>query len=150
VPALFVAIGLDNVGSGFAGTALIAYMSSLTAEGFTATQYALFSSLYALPGRLVASQSGALVEGAAQTAESGGAFSVFNAWFSGLPPESFAQSVERSGVGAAALGSGYVAFFIYSALVGVFAVVLTFIVASRRARAASETLSAKTAMQAPS
>ena len=138
VPALFVAIGLDNVGSGFAGTALIAYMSSLTAEGFTATQYALFSSLYALPGRLVASQSGTLVEGAAQSAESGGAFSLFNAWFSGLPPESFAQSVERSGVSAAALGSGYVAFFIYSALVGVFAVVLAFIVASRRAKAASD------------
>ncbi len=87
VPALFVAIGLDNVGSGFAGTALIAYMSSLTAEGFTATQYALFSSLYALPGRLVASQSGTLVEGAAKSAESGGAFSFFNAWFSALPPK---------------------------------------------------------------
>jgi PAT family beta-lactamase induction signal transducer AmpG len=150
VPALFVAIGLDNVGSGFAGTALIAYMSSLTTEGFTATQYALFSSLYALPGRLVASQSGALVEGAAQAADSGGAFSVFNAWFLGLPPESFAQSVERSGVSAAALGSGYVAFFIYSALVGVFAVVLAFVVASRRARAAGNAPPAKTAVEAPS
>jgi PAT family beta-lactamase induction signal transducer AmpG len=135
VPALFVAIGLDNIGSGFAGTALIAYMSSLTAEGFTATQYALFSSLYALPGRLVASQSGALVEGAAQAADQGGAFSMFNAWFAGLPPESFVQSVERSGVSAAALGSGYTVFFIYSALVGVFAVILAFVVASRRARA---------------
>jgi PAT family beta-lactamase induction signal transducer AmpG len=150
VPALFVAIGLDNVGSGFAGTALIAYMSSLTTEGFTATQYALFSSLYALPGRLVASQSGALVEGAAQAADSGGAFAVFNAWFLGLPPESFAQSVERSGVSAAALGSGYVAFFIYSALVGVFAVVLAFVVASRRARAAGNAPPAKTAVEAPS
>jgi PAT family beta-lactamase induction signal transducer AmpG len=149
VPALFVAIGLDNVGSGFAGTALIAYMSSLTAEGFTATQYALFSSLYALPGRLVASQSGALVEGAAQAADSGGAFSVFNAWFSGLPPESFAQSVERSGVSAAALGSGYTVFFIYSALVGVFAVILAFVVASRRARATAAP-SVKTAVEVSS
>ena len=50
--ALFVAIGVENVLSGFAGTCLIAYMSSLTAVGFTATQYALFSSLYALPGKI--------------------------------------------------------------------------------------------------
>ncbi len=149
VPALFVAIGLDNVGSGFAGTALIAYMSSLTAEGFTATQYALFSSLYALPGRLVASQSGTLVEGAAKSADSGGAFSVFNGWFAALPPETFAQSVERSGVSAAALGSGYSVFFIYSALVGVFAVVLAFIVATRRA-GASDGVAAKAAVEAPS
>jgi PAT family beta-lactamase induction signal transducer AmpG len=33
-------------------------MSSLTAPGFAATQYALFSSLYALPGKLVAGTSG--------------------------------------------------------------------------------------------
>jgi PAT family beta-lactamase induction signal transducer AmpG len=144
LPALFIAIGLDNVLAGFSGTALIAYMSSLTAEGFTATQYALFSSLYALPGRLVASQSGTIVEGAAQSADAGGPLSLFNAWFAGLPPESFAQSVERSGVSAAALGSGYTVFFVYSALVGVFAVVLTFIVAARRAKA-SPTPAAQTA-----
>jgi MFS transporter, PAT family, beta-lactamase induction signal transducer AmpG len=149
VPALFVAIGLDNVGSGFAGTALIAYMSSLTAEGFTATQYALFSSLYALPGRLVASQSGSLVEGAAQAADSGGYLSLFNGWFAGLPPESFAKSIERSGVSAAALGSGYTVFFIYSALVGVFAVVLAFVVASRRAET-SPGLATKTPVEARS
>jgi PAT family beta-lactamase induction signal transducer AmpG len=134
VPALFVAIGVDNVLGGFSGTALIAYMSSLTAEGFTATQYALFSSLYALPGRIIASQSGALVEGAAQSAESGGLFSLFNSWFVGLTPESFAQSIERSGVSAPALGSGYTVFFIYSALVGAFAVVLAFVVAARSAK----------------
>jgi MFS transporter, PAT family, beta-lactamase induction signal transducer AmpG len=138
VPALFVAIGIDNVGSGFAGTALIAYMSSLTAAGFTATQYALFSSLYALPGRLVASQSGVLVEGAAKNADAGGPLSLFNAWFAALPPESFARSFERSGVSAAALGSGYTAFFIYSALVGVFAVVLAFLVAAREQKTSSE------------
>ncbi len=49
MPALYVAISLDNIASGFAGTCLIAYMSSLTSSGYTATQYALFSSLYALP-----------------------------------------------------------------------------------------------------
>jgi hypothetical protein len=71
VPALFVAIGVDNVAGGYAGTALIAYMSSLTSLGFTATQYALFSSLYALPGKLVASQSGRIVEASARSADAG-------------------------------------------------------------------------------
>src|SRR5690606_20304276 len=34
VPALYIAIGVDNFFTGFAGTALIVYMSSLTAQGF--------------------------------------------------------------------------------------------------------------------
>jgi PAT family beta-lactamase induction signal transducer AmpG len=148
VPALFVAIGVDNVLSGFSGTALIAYMSSLTAAGFTATQYALFTSLYALPGKIIASQSGVLVEGAAKAADVGGPLSLLNGLFSALPPESFAQSIQRSGVSAAALGSGYTVFFIYSALVGVLAVVLTFVVA-RRAKA-SEEPAAKAAIEAHS
>jgi PAT family beta-lactamase induction signal transducer AmpG len=125
LPALFVAIAVDNVAIGFAGTCLIAYMSTLTAQGFTATQYALLSSLYALPGKLIASQSGRLVEGAARSAEAGGVFSGLNGLFTGLPPESFAHALERSGVGPAALGSGYTAFFIYSALIGAVGVVLT-------------------------
>ena len=79
--ALFAAIGLDNVAGGFAGTCLIAYMSSLTGVGFTATQYALFSSLYAIPGRLIASQSGRIVECAARAADSGGVLSYLNGLF---------------------------------------------------------------------
>jgi PAT family beta-lactamase induction signal transducer AmpG len=126
--ALFVSIGLENVFSGFAGTCLIAYMSSLTATGFTATQYALFSSLYALPGRLLASQSGRIVESAARAAESGGTFSLLNPLFAGLPPETFADAFEKSGVSPAALGSGYAVFFIYSCLVGVAAMILAFLV----------------------
>ena len=139
VPALFVAIGVDNVVSGFAGTCLIAYMSSLTAAGFTATQYALFSSLYALPGKLIASQSGRIVEGAAQSAAAGGPFSVLTGMFAGLPPESFAQAVERSGVSPAALGAGYTVFFIYSTVIGVFAVALAFVVAHREVKPSRET-----------
>ena len=49
--ALFVAIGVDNVATGFAGTVFIVYLSSLTSAGFTATQYAFFTSIYAIPGR---------------------------------------------------------------------------------------------------
>jgi len=57
-----VAIGVENIASGFAGTALLAYMSSLTNKAFTATQYALFSSFYALPGKLLGGLSGILVD----------------------------------------------------------------------------------------
>jgi MFS transporter, PAT family, beta-lactamase induction signal transducer AmpG len=59
---LTLAISVENFASGFAGTALIAYMSSLTSPAFAATQYALLSSLYALPGKLIGGLSGWLVE----------------------------------------------------------------------------------------
>lgn len=129
--ALFAAIGLDNVAGGIAGTCLIAYMSSLTSAGFTATQYALFSSLYAIPGRLIASQSGRIVESAARFADAGGVLGALKAMFIARVPENFATAVERSGVTPAALGTGYVMFFAYSALIGVFAVILSVAVLRR-------------------
>jgi PAT family beta-lactamase induction signal transducer AmpG len=132
--ALFVSIGIENVTSGFAGTCLIAYMSSLTSAAFTATQYALFSSLYALPGKIIASQSGRIVESAASAADSGGSLSGLSGWFASLPPESFAAALERSGVSPAALGTGYTVFFAYSALTGVFAIGLAFAVQRRMRR----------------
>lgn len=58
---LVAAISIDNFAGSFAGTALIAYMSGLTGAGFAATQYALLSSLYALPGKLVGGVSGFIV-----------------------------------------------------------------------------------------
>jgi MFS transporter, PAT family, beta-lactamase induction signal transducer AmpG len=58
---LTIAISIDNFGGGFAGTALIAYMSGLTGAGFAASQYALLSSLYALPGKLAAGSAGFVV-----------------------------------------------------------------------------------------
>jgi MFS transporter, PAT family, beta-lactamase induction signal transducer AmpG len=61
VEALVFAISADNFAQSFSGTALIAYMSSLTGAGFAATQYALLSSLYAMPGKLVAGLSGFMV-----------------------------------------------------------------------------------------
>jgi PAT family beta-lactamase induction signal transducer AmpG len=134
--ALAVAIGVDNIAGGFSGTCLIAYMSSLTAEGFTATQYALFSSLYSLLGKLLASQSGRIVEGAAISANAGGVFAPLNGVFTGLPPETFATAMEKSHVSAAALGSGYLVFFLYSTVIGIVGVVLAFMVASGHAKAA--------------
>lgn len=138
LPALFIAIGIDNLASGLSGTCLIAYMSSLTSAGFTATQYALFSSLYALPGKLVASQSGRIVEGAAASADAGGLFAGLAALFARTPPDAYAQAMEKSGVTPQALGAGYLVFFGYSTLIGVVGVVLAFIVAARQGRAGQE------------
>ncbi len=129
--ALFVAIGIDNVAGGIAGTCLIAYMSSLTSAGFTATQYALFSSLYALPGKLIASQSGRIVEGSAAAADTGGPMAALKTLFSSLPPEAYAGAMEKSQVTPAALGAGYLVFFLYSAALGVAGVILAFMVAGR-------------------
>ena len=53
---------IDNFCSGFAGVALIGYMSSLTSAGYTATQYALLSSFYALPGKVLKGMSGWTIE----------------------------------------------------------------------------------------
>ena len=130
--ALFVAIGVDNFASGYAGTALIAYMSGLTSAGFTATQYALFSSLYALPGKLIASQSGRLIEAGARAAENGGLMGSLTGLFAHLPEGSLAEGAATSGVSPAALGAGYFAFFIYSSIIGVFAILLAFYVAKRQ------------------
>jgi hypothetical protein len=52
----------DNVGIGFAGVALVTYMSSLTSLGYTATQYALLSSAYTYVGKFAKGFSGVMVE----------------------------------------------------------------------------------------
>ena len=57
---------VENFSEGFAGAALVAYMSSLTGIGYTATQYALLSSFYALLGKFLKGFSGVVVEGLQQ------------------------------------------------------------------------------------
>ncbi|WP_238601210.1 hypothetical protein [Xanthomonas arboricola] len=59
-------MAIDNFANGFAGTALIAYMSSLTSFGYTATQYALLSSFYAMPGKALKGFSGWSVQALSQ------------------------------------------------------------------------------------
>ena len=59
---LGIANGIDNLALSLEGVALIAFMSSLTSPKYTATQYALFASLYALPGKLLEGTSGFVVE----------------------------------------------------------------------------------------
>ena len=65
--ALFTALMcFDDFALGMAGVTLVAYMSSLTSLGYTATQYALLSSTYAWAGKLLKGFSGLAVEGMAQ------------------------------------------------------------------------------------
>lgn len=61
---LTLVISADNLASGLAGSAFIAYLSGLTNTAYTATQYALFSSLFTLPGKLLGGLSGYVVEAA--------------------------------------------------------------------------------------
>ncbi|MCF8828140.1 AmpG family muropeptide MFS transporter [Xanthomonas campestris] len=60
--AFYAALSADNLFQGFAGTVLVAFMSSLTNRNFTATQYALLVSLANLPGKFAGGVSGFLVE----------------------------------------------------------------------------------------
>ncbi|MGB0954855.1 MAG: AmpG family muropeptide MFS transporter [Panacagrimonas sp.] len=59
---LALVISGDNLAAGFAGSAFIAFLSSLTNTAYTATQYALFSSLFTLPGKLLGGASGYVSE----------------------------------------------------------------------------------------
>ena len=62
--SLAVVISMDNLSGGFATSAFIAYLSSLTNTTYTATQYALFSSLMTLPAKIIGGFSGIVVEAA--------------------------------------------------------------------------------------
>jgi len=55
----------DNFGIALAGVTLVTYMSSLTTLGYTATQYALLSSVYTVFGKLLKGFSGTAVDGLA-------------------------------------------------------------------------------------
>jgi len=111
--AVFAAsIGVENIASGFAGTALLAYMSGLTNKAFTATQYALFSSFYALPGKLLGGLSGFLVD-----------------WFAANR-----GTLERAVPALSALPDkvvGFVPFFVTTALTGLPALLLLILVTRR-------------------
>jgi len=61
---LALVISADNLSGGIASTAFVAYLSSLTNRSYTATQYALFSSLMTLPGKFISGFSGWVVDSA--------------------------------------------------------------------------------------
>lgn len=112
VAALTIAIGSENFSGGFAGTCLIAYMSSLTNHEFTATQYALFSSFYALPGKLLGGLSGYMVDW----------------WSAQAPVRDFL--IARAPL-LTAETAGYVPFFITTGLMALPAILILFFLQRR-------------------
>ena len=62
VTALIAVVSADNLSSGIASAAFIAYLSSLTNVSYSATQYALFSSMMLLLPKFVAGFSGDYVD----------------------------------------------------------------------------------------
>ncbi len=59
---LFAQVGVENFTDGLADAAFVTYLSALTSRSFTATQYALLSSLAAVPLRTLGASSGWLAE----------------------------------------------------------------------------------------
>ena len=59
---LSIVVGADNLAGGLAGSVFIAYLSGLTNRAYTATQYALFSSLMLLPAKFIGGFSGVVVD----------------------------------------------------------------------------------------
>ena len=62
IEMLSIVIAMDNLSAGIAAAAFVAYLSSLTNKAFTASQYAIFSSLMLLFPKLLAGYSGVFVE----------------------------------------------------------------------------------------
>ncbi|WP_159995367.1 AmpG family muropeptide MFS transporter [Roseomonas sp. 18066] len=62
MPMLWAQVGIENFTDGLADAAFVTYLSSLTSRAFTATQYALLSSLAAVPLRTIGGSSGWLAE----------------------------------------------------------------------------------------
>jgi len=62
VTALIAVVSADNLSSGIASAAFIAYLSSLTNVQYSATQYALFSSMMLLAPKWLAGYSGVAVD----------------------------------------------------------------------------------------
>jgi PAT family beta-lactamase induction signal transducer AmpG len=62
VVALIAVVAADNLSGGIASAAFVAYLSSLTNVTYSATQYALFSSMMLLAPKWLAGFSGAFVD----------------------------------------------------------------------------------------
>ena len=88
---LALVVGADNLSGGMAGSAFIAFLSGLTNKAYTATQYALFSSLMLLPAKFIGGFSGDVVD-----------------------------------------ANGYVFFFIYTAMLGIPAILLILYLMKRK------------------
>ena len=67
VAFLALTIGIENLAGGMGTAVFVAYLSSLCNVAYTATQYALLSSLFALPRTLLSAGSGFVAEALAWT-----------------------------------------------------------------------------------
>jgi len=61
-PMLYLVISADNLAAGVASAAFVAFLSSLTDISFTATQYAIFTSLMTLLPKILGGYSGSIVD----------------------------------------------------------------------------------------
>lgn len=59
---LIMVVGADNLAAGIATTTFVAYLSALANRAYTATQYALFSSIMLLLAKFLAGFSGVIVD----------------------------------------------------------------------------------------
>lgn len=59
---LILVVSMDNISAAIASAAFVAYLSSLTQVAYTATQYAIFSSLMTLLPKILGGYSGTMVE----------------------------------------------------------------------------------------
>ena len=95
------AISIDNLAGGIAGTVFIAFLSGLTNTAYTATQYALFTSIMLLPGKIIGGFSKVLIVDTVQAARySTHAFGGYETFFVftallGLPAFVLAIAVRR-------------------------------------------------------
>ena len=89
--ALSFVIGFENLSSGMGTTAFVAFMASITDKRFTATQYALLTSVMALPTKVISAPAGYIIEG-------------LEAFFQSNPSMLWTST--------SALGMGYFIFFI--------------------------------------
>jgi PAT family beta-lactamase induction signal transducer AmpG len=62
IPALSVVIGFENLSGGMGTAAYMAFMASITNKKFTATQYALLTSLMAVPRTIASAPTGFLAK----------------------------------------------------------------------------------------
>ena len=62
IPMLMITISGDNFSNGLASAVFIAFLSAMTSRQYTATQYALFSSIMTLPGKFLGGFSGLVVK----------------------------------------------------------------------------------------
>jgi len=122
---LALALAMDNIAASIQGTVLVAYMSTLVSPQYTAPQYAIFSSFYAILGKLVASQSGRIVEASAKAADAGGLPSLFKGLMGHLTPDAYVKAAKTLGVSVAAMGAGYFSFFAYTIVVSLGGIVMS-------------------------